>query len=286
MSVFQKFFSKQSLTGLVVVAVASLMMLTVLPWLRGNGSVTAQENIVTKGNPIALLTARTEEPLAAFQVPGAAHTGSTTVVQLTPGGEPSIGATGFGQASAPAETATIQFVFSPVVRMGDLNPVIAALTAKGVRQQDIKINIVPPSCGLGGAEVLVNKVLVNILSGVSQQRILELVTAVEQAACNARLPISYTGVAYAINDCGPITQRALQAAINDARNRAQRLAIVLNVQLGDMQIAYDFSFQFPDGSQCNQSSFQQSGGFFPAFDPTAPAQVVVSASVQLAFAIR
>ena len=63
MSVFQKFSLRQPLTRLLVVAVVSLMALAVSPWLRGNGSVTAQENIVTSVGSSARAYASSNEVL-------------------------------------------------------------------------------------------------------------------------------------------------------------------------------------------------------------------------------
>jgi uncharacterized protein YggE len=176
---------------------------------------------------------------------------------------------------------TISNPYPGPIRLSELNPIVAALTATGIRQQDIRTSILYPyTCEPNFAEMLVN-----IATGVSQQRILQIVSIVNQVTCNGNLRVYSVGVAYSLSNCEPLVRQALQAAISDGRMRAQRLASVLGVQLGGMQLAADYSIQYPVGSGCSQSPFQLSP-VYTTFDPAAPAQVTVSIGVQLAFAIQ
>ena len=120
-----------------------------------------------------------------------------------------------------------------------------------------------------------------------------IIAASDAAAANG-LVIEVAGVLYRPTDCAVVEEEAAMAAIEDARDQADRLAPLLGVTLGGVVGAssepYFTSASEGEGCIGQQSSFYDSahGGLgltVPIFDPSLPAEVEVSAVINVSFEI-
>ena len=120
------------------------------------------------------------------------------------------------------------------------------------------------------------------------------IIAASDAAAASGLVVEVAGVLYRPTDCAVVEEEATMAAIKDARDRADRLAPLLEVTLGGVvgAISDPFFASAAEGEGCigQQSSFYDSahGGLgltVPIFDPSLPAQVEVDAVINVSFEI-
>ena len=120
-----------------------------------------------------------------------------------------------------------------------------------------------------------------------------IIAASDAAAANG-LVVEVAGVHYRPVDCAVVEEEAAMAAIEDARDQADRLAPLLDVTLGGVVGASSDPYlaSLPEGEGCSgqQSSFYDSahGGLgltVPIFDPSLPAEVEVSAVINVSFEI-
>ncbi len=274
---------------------------------------------------------------------------ASALAQLTPGSEPSLTVTGYGEATAPADSALIQLLIgrvqadfgmgiydgsgSSVVVGADstqgeviegtpgagapepgispmpigpgmpepidetaLEPILTALTGAGIPSDAVEVVISPiasdPYAGpYGGAARLEFTVETPVLAELT-----DLMTTVSQTALESGLSLIQAGTAYEVEDCQALEDEAQIAAIEDARQRAERLAGQLGVTTGATLLASDFGFfgdpslggcGFPDGA----GSYASYGGpgslslTIPDFDPSRPAEVTVIKQIYLGLAI-
>ncbi len=105
--------------------------------------------------------------------------------------------------------------------------------------------------------------------------------------------ISSGGVLYGVADCGAVEAAAQQAALDDARNRAERLAKLLGVTLGEVVGASTADYFTPGVEGClgQGSSYIISSGYgglsltVPNFDASQPAEVEVYSSLIVTYEI-
>ncbi len=163
---------------------------------------------------------------------------------------------GFGSATVTADAATIQvFVerffdepfpeplppfeeepFEEPFRDGfhepepftedDLQPIVDAFIEEGVSEDDIEVVISPAGGGKFGPPVTA-QVRAKVTN--PEGKLEALVEAAREAADTVE-GVSFfdVSVLYAVDDCGPLEEAALEAAIEDAEERAQRLASALD----------------------------------------------------------
>lgn len=244
-------------------------------------------------------------PLAAAQGP------ATTL--------PGITVMGVGQASVPAETATIVLMLgsgdyysekpmtppeeepasSPAASAEQLaSPVITALVDAGVPAADIEL-IGNPFTGdygpYGGPTTLT---LVFTLQDPDAERISALLLAAIDAATAGNMYVTMTGALYGVADCAPLNREARSAAIADAREQASLQADLLDVSLGDIVASRDdaygaaaYSGMYGGYTQYNtctlHGALDSTSVLYsvPAFDPAIEPTVTVSAHIELTFAI-
>lgn len=222
--------------------------------------------------------------------------------QTVPGQGPGLVVTGIGRATAPASAAAVQILIgSDLYGMSpgesltetDIAPIIGVVIAAGVESADIEV-VIPASTsqfsGLGapGSAMLRFEIADPTDSGMN-----DLAQGLYQAATDARLGIQHIGVRYATTDCTSLQQAATDAAIADARVRAERLATSLGVGLGDLIQAMDSGLNPAGTDSCATATvvspsfgFSPYGlGLDPAFDPTAPVEATATAQVTLTFAM-
>jgi hypothetical protein len=227
---------------------------------------------------------------------------------------------GYGEASAPAETATLQLLVTrgdyyggpPIQpRPGDIPgaeekrevaPIVQALVAKGVAESAITLVVSPvlgsSVYGPGGPAVARIDVAVENpdLAGLT-----DLVSTASSAAAEEALVLGQVGAEYDVADCAALERAAREAAIADARARAEIQADLLGVTLGDVTASSDVPpstglalnyFGFPVSTNSCTPPAQSGAVAGPGlgvtvatFDPTAEAVVEVYAQINLTFAI-
>lgn len=122
----------------------------------------------------------------------------------------------------------------------------------------------------------------------------QLLAAASDAASANGLVVEVAGVRYNPVDCATVEEAAERAAIADARTRAERLARGLGVTIGGVTMASaDLYASWPDdlGGCAGQTSAYYDSGYgglgitLPVFDPSAPAEVTVTAHLMIAYEI-
>ena len=224
--------------------------------------------------------------------------------------------TGYGEASAPAESAAVQFTIvsdsfyggppqAPEVEAtpgaearATVAPIVDALGAvEGV--EDVTVAIPMISAPYSPAPVARLEVTV---TAPDLDMLTRLVTTATQAAAAERLMVGYVGARFEASDCATLEREARQAALDDARRQAEIQAEVLGVGLGDIVASVDvtaaastdpyYGLPVPSASGCDPEI--PAGRFgdpalaitLPPFDPTRDSgEVEVYRQVQVTFAI-
>jgi uncharacterized protein YggE len=230
------------------------------------------------------------------------------------GSPPSLVVTGYGRASAPAETAVIQFLMigndrayiPPIEFRTDLDPVapgevpaavpiIDALVTAGVGRGDIRVTSNPM---VGGSDSFDSTTVVPFrldmtVRAPTVEQISVLITAVHNAGHAEGLLLGSVGVSYRIGDCLALQKEARRLAMADGKERAIQQAEVAEADLISLTAVEDLGP--PSGAACAaapvrnepRQSWNGSGGItLPAFDPTSPAEAKVEAKLMLAYELR
>jgi uncharacterized protein YggE len=166
----------------------------------------------------------------------------------------------------------------------DLQPLIDAIKAQGVSDEDIDVTIYPASYyGPYGTPTARVTVTLHDMSKVSS-----LIDAGNQAVANSgTLYIQNVGVTYSVDNCDGLLAQARAAAVEDARDNGAGLAEALGVGLGGIQGATEYSWD-PYGYSGCQS---QPGGPIPyyegpPYDPSVPSEVQIISNVTISFAMQ
>jgi hypothetical protein len=242
------------------------------------------------------------------------------LAQISPGNsqaavtQPSIVVVGYGTASAPADTATVQLLIARsedfdsgparptpgatpgAAQVESVEPIIESLTASGVSPGTIRTIASPALSNLffgPSGEFLVRIDFTIANPGADQLTM--IVNAAGQAALENQLTLTLVGVGYSVSDCAALVGQARQRATDDAEARAQQQAQALGITLGKLLLSSEVPGPFPDAaSGCAPtpdvdpvSSFSTGavGITVPAFDPGAPPQATAYVRISLAFAI-
>lgn len=246
-------------------------------------------------------------PLMLLAAPGAsAQVASTSI--------PGISVTGFGRASAPAETATIVIMLGsgdyykdpsmmestptpPASPQEMAQPVIDALADAGVPASDIEVITDPSSYYTSPYGTPMMVTLRFTIDNPSAQGIGDLLTAATGAAKDAGLYVNMTSALYGVADCASLVRGARENAIGHAREQATLQAELLDVGLGtviasrdDLAGAMYYGGMYVSG-QVNSCTMDVTDGSMtsiynaPAFDPSAEPMVTMTAAVELTFEI-
>ena len=237
----------------------------------------------------------------ALAFPLAARAASTAPAGIT--------VIGYGEASAPAETAVIQFSvvdfnYNPAAAQQDpeqartaIQPVLDALTAAGVDESAIDLILGPRLIELTKYEGPALALVRVTLDDPTPDRVAEVIAAVTSGATTARLSIGTTGVRYGIADCAALDRAARQDTLADARTRAETQAELLGLELGEVvasrdlpvepQTAYGPYGPVPVANGCTPDVPTATYGTasLPPFDPTAEAEVTIYAQIELTWEI-
>jgi hypothetical protein len=239
------------------------------------------------------------------------HSVHTAQLFYPPGGnQQTVRIIGKGRATGAADTARLEFKFSPKapsispspgvtaqfeiqstpLSEESLKPIVDALVASGVPKDAIELKVTQPrrsgipfpfpSTSTGGAQILVN------LDQPTREGLNQVVTVVNEAVSKSEeIDVSQVGVEYAVKDCQPLEQKAYQTAIQDAQTRARAIAEAMGAQLGKVpSVAEPFYNVFLPG--CNSGGKLPFGGDTTPYDPDAPAQVEVTKEIFVSFPVK
>lgn len=272
----------------------------------GNGAQTADEGAeLASGSGGSGVAAPAADQSARSASSGYGGTGSSggDIAQQASDATDNTGITvqGYGSATADADSAIVEFGFSSTnynntpypsykpdagtapapIDKDTLQPVIDALVAAGVNADDI--------------DVLSQSYYYDYYSSSATLRAtvnnLDILDAAVEAAQGAAgnidsVYLNSTNIMYTLQNCSALERAAAQAAVEDAGDRAGVLADVLNVSLGDVAGASDYSW-YNNGTGCGDQYYSpwpiaynawRSGG---SNDGTV--QVVSNISVTYAF---
>jgi uncharacterized protein YggE len=232
--------------------------------------------------------------------------GDTTSAQATTTDNTGITVQGYGAATADADSAIVEFSFSssgsggvtplpfpegesrsaesssadPIDRE-TLQPIIDALVGAGVSEDDIEI--------LGqGYYYDYYSSSATLRATVRDLAILDNAVEAAQDAAVAvdNLFLNSSNVVYTLQDCDALERAAAEAAVEDAADRAAVLADVLNVSLGDVAGASDYSW-YNYGTGCGPDYYSPWPIAYSVWRPgtsgDGTVQVVSNISVTYAF---
>jgi hypothetical protein len=184
----------------------------------------------------------------------------------------------------------------------EVAPIVQALIAKGIAESAISLVVSPilgsSIYGPGGPAVARIDIAVENpdLAGLT-----DLVSTASVAAAEESLVLGQVGAQYNVADCAALDRAAREAAIADARARAETQADLLGVTLGDVTASSDVPpstglvlnyFGLPVSTNgCAPPAPSDAlaepglGITVATFDSTAEAEVEVYAQVNLTFSI-
>ena len=175
----------------------------------------------------------------------------------------------------------------PSLTEADLAPIVDAMVARGVPRSDIQVfcEATPFFKGPFGPGACQMQA---VLKSPNSDFIRQLLGDVARATKTHGLMIQNVSALYSVESCGPLEQKALDAAAKDAQGKAKQLAGALSVSLGPLRLAQSFGVFSPFGpGPCSPEGFERPfGPFGPPFDPSQPAEVMVVASVMVGYEIR
>jgi uncharacterized protein YggE len=319
--------------GLVVLAVAcgdGGPKVTVEKGLAAAAEQRVEGEATSEGASLALQWAEMGAPAA---VPGALGTRAGMSESYGLGGALAPSAQGaaaglivqgYGRATAPADSARVQFVVTqgydyyaepvpdeswpvpegevpreiapdsgpatpPPVTEADLEPLVDAIKAQGVSDADIEV-VIYPTGGYyydpyGGQTARVTVTLRDV------DKVGPVVDAGTQAVNESgTLYLQNVGVLYSVDDCSALLREARRAAVEDGRENAGGLADALEVSVGDILAASEYVYSPLGLSPCDPSFdtyYAQPYSYEGmAYDPAMPAEVQIVSNVGLTYAIE
>ena len=217
--------------------------------------------------------------------------------QGVPGQLPGIVVTGFGTATASADSAQVQIIVGPdmygmapsgVLAAADVAPIVAAVVSTGVDKADIDLFVPAMNSMFSGPGGPGNAQLRFTIPNPTDTTMSDLSDAVYKAAATARLSIQHLGVRYTAGDCTSLQQAATDKAVADAQARGERLAKSLNVELGDMVQAMDSIYGGGVPDSCATPGMQSYYGpygenMLSPYDPTKAVEATATATITVTF---
>jgi uncharacterized protein YggE len=163
----------------------------------------------------------------------------------------------------------------------DLQPIVDAIAAQGVSTANIEV-MVEPSYGDryygGSATIRVTVDNVDALEGIMD-------AATDAASGLEDISFNWSSVSYTASDCAALEQAAMEAAVEDARERGQSFAGALGVGLGAVVGASHYSYS-PFGSPCDSDLGGSYGLEGISYAEGQSPEVQLVATVTITFAIQ
>jgi uncharacterized protein YggE len=236
-------------------------------------------------------------------------------------GQTKLVVTGYGRASAPAETATLQLVMSPsgdqfngggfrptpeaspddgedVVAM----PIVDAIMGQEIDREAINV-VVSPVYGnspfYGGAPFPGFRIDIR-LTNPRGEHINALMNDIFEAARENGWYIADQGVIYTVADCAELERTARSGAIEDARRQALQQADVLDAELGELTQITDAApgessvyrcsgpVSVAGSTTANNPFAVNPGGVeltSPPYDPAASPEAIAEFRIELTYAL-
>ncbi len=256
---------------------------------------------------------------------GKASASSGSLAPLEQAGPLGIVVQGYGRATAPADTALIQFTVSKygMIAYSKDVPSVAQGGAVGQGSAPVEVTPIAPPPDMYPTPTPVAPIteadlqpLVDAIKaqGVSDSDIKvtiypsgspyggqtasvavtlgdpsrtgDVINAANQAlAQGGTISIQNVGVTYSVSDCDALLKEARKAAVEDARANGAGLADALGVGLGGIQGASEYSYDPLGYSACQPQSGPMPYYQGPSYDPAQPAQVQIISNVTISFAI-
>lgn len=192
--------------------------------------------------------------------------------------EPPIGEDGSSGSGAAPDIAPSPGSITPITEE-TLQPVIDALVGAGVSADDIEFvdqGYYDPYYASATLRATVNDI--SAVDGAVS-------AATDAAAGLGDVSLQSTNVMYTIQDCSALEQAALEAAVEDANERGDKLAAALSVGKGAITAAADYSYYGPNGTGCGSNGYP-----VPYYDVAASgsssSQVQVFEQISITFAIQ
>lgn len=212
---------------------------------------------------------------------------------------------GQGQATAPADTARIQFRFASRAPLNTPQAVAPVETAEGEVVSPVELALQPVVDALVAIKVPPEniqvqtddpenpKVLVK-LDKPTRERVKEVVRAASSVFQGSdNFFIQGIGVEYAVNNCQPLERAARRAALRDALSQANVIALDLGVKVGEILFVTMFpSFGSPASAGCGSKVGVPASPLFafsesmPPYDPSANPEVQLRIQVSITYAIK
>jgi hypothetical protein len=223
-----------------------------------------------------------------------------------------ISVVGSGEATAPADTATINLIITeanfgpptipqPGVVPGErertaVAPIVASLVDAGLAEDAIDVIVGASIVDFGTYAGPAMAVIRFTVDGPKIDQLNDLMDGATAAAADERLFIGRTTAVYGVDDCASLKNDAREMAVADARQQAETMAGYLDVSLGGIIASRDVT-------QPPQTSFnpygpplalntcelaEEADSIFsvlalPPFDPTAEVEVSAYADLELTF---
>ncbi len=200
---------------------------------------------------------------------------------------PEPGATGSGSSgsSGGSDTVTtdadaaVAAQVAPITE-ADLQPVIDAIVAAGVPRDDIEF--------IGQTYYDAYYSTATLRATVSNiDNVDAVVRAAQDGAANlADIYLTSTNISYTVSDCSALEKAAMDAAVEDAKDRATSFASSLGVGLGDVVGASHYSYAPYGGTACDGNFIgpYPMGGI--AYAEGARGFVQVFANISVTYAIQ
>jgi hypothetical protein len=193
---------------------------------------------------------------------------------------------GAGQMPMPSEAMPAG---PPQLTEAQLGPIVEALVTAGAPREVITVTVPsaaseiygPGGPGMGEVRVTLDHPRAEHLAG--------LVQAALEAASGAGLQVMHVGAGYDAADCNALVQQAREAAVADARKRAEGMARALGTTLGELTQAVDSPYFAPSAMACAPEGMPgdyvgpYGPGAEPTFDPAMAGQAVTYVQVTLTY---
>lgn len=222
---------------------------------------------------------------------------------------------GQGVASLPAETAEIDFFLvnydpyaaptfpeglppdsgeatsipepQPITRQA-LQPIVDVLVEAGIPNTEIEVNL--DSTNPGGYSYEPGATISLTIDQPSQPQVRQLVDAVTAAVADEEnIFLQNTSVRYGVEDCQALETAVYEAAVTNARSRAEAIANAMDIELRNVPSVAESPFNLLTNACDSSSAFSLpfgAGYGTSYYDPEAPAEVQLRRDVFVTFPVR
>jgi uncharacterized protein YggE len=198
----------------------------------------------------------------------------------------------FFRETPPAPDSTIPLPTAKPITKDNLQPVVDAIANLGIPAKDIKVQLDATSVIPFSAA---KPKIVFEIEKPTRSRMETIVNQVKDIAKDkAKVSVETVNVGYAIKDCQALTTAAYQAAVKDARLRAEAIASSLKVKLSDVPTVSESFFYDIVVPLCvteTGESLPLPLGYgdlklLPPYNPEAPAEVQLRRDLFVTYPIK